>query len=81
MVRAGRSRLARLAVVGIAAVVALSVGGCYERVIRAKGMGADRYSVQEPYSENTLLDNAIMGPPTQPGKKRIKTSRWDPAPR
>lgn len=67
-------------VAGVSAMAAAS-GGCYERVISARGMGADRYTVQKPYAENTLVDNAIMGPPTQPGRKRIKRSRWDPAPR
>ncbi len=50
------------------------LGGCYERVIRAKGLGAEGMHVQKPYSSNTALDNALMGSPEDPGStRRIKS--------
>lgn len=48
---------------GLAAVlvsVALA-GGCYERVVSARGMGADQYRVSEPYQENSKLDDWVFG--------------------
>lgn len=56
------------------------LGGCYERVIKAHGLGADHLAVQKPYASNTALDNALMGPPPDPsGRKKIKAAHWEPA--
>ncbi len=42
-------------------VVAMS--GCYERVVKAKGLGADSVTVHDPYQENSKLDNWLFGKP------------------
>lgn len=53
--------LARLgAVAGMACVVS-AAGGCYERVTRATGFGADQYTVSEPYQRNSAVDDWIFG--------------------
>lgn len=53
------------------------ISGCYERVIKAKGFGADQMSVQKPYASDTVLDNALMGPiPDDTSQRRIKGGGW-----
>lgn len=48
--------------VGAAATVAvLGLGGCYERVVAARGLGADQYTISEPYQENSKVDDWIFG--------------------
>jgi hypothetical protein len=37
------------------------LGGCYERVVGARGLGADQYKVSEPYQENSKIDDWIFG--------------------
>lgn len=58
-------------------VLAAAVGvlaGCYERVIRAKGIGAEGMNVQKPYASSTAVENALMGSPQDPGStRRIKS--------
>ena len=43
------------------AVAMVALPGCYERVTRAKGFGADGVAVSEPYQETSKLDNWIFG--------------------
>lgn len=46
---------------GLVAVAAASIamlGGCYERTVSAKGLGARNTVVQEGYRSNTALDRA-----------------------
>ncbi len=55
-------------VVCIAFVGALT--GCYERVVNARGLGADQYSVSEPYQESdSRIDKWLFGP-TPSAKQR-----------
>jgi len=55
MVAAGRC----LAIVAVLAACGLT--GCYERVTRASGFGADQYQVSEPYQRNSAVDDWIFG--------------------
>ncbi len=48
-----------LAVLGFGLCAALC--GCYERVVNAKGLGAEQYEVSQPYQENSKLDDWIFG--------------------
>ncbi len=49
------------AIGGAAAVVALAAGGCYTRVVGARGPGADQYNISEPYQQDTRLDRWFYG--------------------
>ena len=53
--------LAWSAAVAVAAVGVAGLGGCYERVTRATGFGADQYTVTEPYQRNSAVDDWIFG--------------------
>jgi len=35
--------------------------GCYRRVVDARGPGADRYNVEEPYQQDSRLDAWFYG--------------------
>ena len=37
------------------------LAGCYERVVSARGIGSDRYSVQPSQRSNTAADRALDG--------------------
>lgn len=37
--------------------------GCYERVVRAEGLGAQGIAVQKPYRSETALDRAVFPEP------------------
>jgi len=39
----------------------ICLGGCYERVVGARGLGADQYTVSEPYQENSKVDDWLFG--------------------
>ena len=43
-----RTRLGSLVLTGVAAVLLVSAGGCYQRVVRAEGLGARGVDVYEP---------------------------------
>ena len=64
-----RNRLPRLVAVLVLAGLGAAATGCYERVIRAEGIGADRVDTYEPNSkdEPDLLDDLMWG--KQPRKK------------
>ena len=48
--------------VGLVAAMCFCVlPGCYERVTRATGFGADQYTVSEPYQRNSAVDDWIFG--------------------
>lgn len=55
--------LLSLAAAVTAAGMSAGLGGCYQRVVRAKGLGADQYSVSEPYQESGKLDEWLFGSP------------------
>lgn len=42
-------------------VACLSAGGCYKRVVAARGLGAGAYDVSEPYQENSKVDDWVFG--------------------
>ena len=58
-----RHRLPRLVTLLVLAGFAAAATGCYEHVIRAEGIGADRIDTYEPNSkgEPDVLDNIIWG--------------------
>lgn len=39
----------------------LTLQGCYERTVGARGLGASNVQLQEPYQENSKLDDWILG--------------------
>ncbi|MBL8757258.1 MAG: hypothetical protein JNK35_02370 [Phycisphaerae bacterium] len=45
----------------VAAAALLPAAGCYERVVGARGLGAERIETQEPYQESGQLDRWIFG--------------------
>ena len=62
--------------IGLAAgiVIVGSLGGCYTRVVSARGFGADQYEVSEPYQENSKLDNWVFGErPQRANHSRLKS--------
>jgi hypothetical protein len=59
--------------VGVLAACAISTAGCYERVIGAKGLGAENYNVSEPYQESGKLDEWIFGSPGPSGRPVSKS--------
>lgn len=66
------SRLA-IASLAVAVVGVLILGGCYQRVVRAKGFGADQVTVSEPYQESGKLDEWIFGSPNPANRKPNNT--------
>lgn len=44
------------------------MGGCYERVISARGFGADQYNVSESYQSSSAIDDWVFG--KQPRAKK-----------
>lgn len=60
---AGRSTslAVRIGLLAMLAAGASTLGGCYERVVGARGLGADQYRVSEPYQENSKLDDWVFG--------------------
>ncbi len=64
-----RKRLPRLVTVLVLAGLGAAATGCYEHVIRAEGIGADRVDTYEPNSkgEPDVLDDIMWG--SQPKKK------------
>lgn len=60
--------LASLALLGVVTVTP----GCYERVIRATGPGADRTSVEQPYQQNYEMDEWLFGSKVNDPPKRMK---------
>jgi len=68
-IKSMRNRLSRLVTVVVLAGFCAAVTGCYERVIRAEGIGAKRVDTYEPNSkgEPDLLDDLMWG--KKPPKK------------
>jgi hypothetical protein len=46
---------------GVALLACAAMSGCYEKIVGARGPGADQYSVSERYQESSTLDNWIWG--------------------
>lgn len=57
------------------------VGGCYERVVRAEGLGAQGIAVQKPYRSETSLDKAVDSGFGTPSSSSTSTPRAPTAPR
>jgi hypothetical protein len=53
---------------------ALFSQGCYERVVRTRGFGADQYNVAEPYQENSKMDDWIFGQRPTKNNSRLGNS-------
>lgn len=58
-------RAGRVAVAATLAAMTIGLGGCYQRVTRATGFGADQYQVAEPYQESGRIDDWFWGKPPQ----------------
>ena len=58
----GRGRQTAIGV-GLLALMACAclLPGCYKRVVRAKGLGADTVAVSEPYQESSKIDDWMFG--------------------
>ena len=52
---------AQLSIGVLAGLCVCSMTGCYERVTRASGFGADQYQVSEPYQRNSAVDDWLFG--------------------
>lgn len=62
-------------------VAAVSLGGCYERVVSANGIGASSADVQGGYRSNTAADRALDSVISKP-KPASRSQRWvDPGSR
>lgn len=68
-----KTRLALVATLSTVSVLAiLPAAGCYTRVVKAKGFGADQYQVSEPYQENSQLDDWVFGERPVTNNSRLK---------
>lgn len=56
----------------------LPLQGCYQRVTRATGFGADQYTVSEPYQRNSKIDDWVFG---REENRSSSGSRIPPTPR
>jgi len=54
-----RSIYLRLALLAPLALTCLTLGGCYQRVVKAHGYNAGSYEVYEPSESDTALDRAF----------------------
>lgn len=63
-----RRNLTLLMAVILTAAATAQLGGCYRRVVGAKGLGASNMEVNGPYQENSKLDDWIFG------ERQTKTS-------
>lgn len=62
MRNASKIRRMALNIGPLAGLLAIASGaGCYERVVRAEGLGAQGVAVQKPYRSETPLDKAFDG--------------------
>lgn len=64
-----KTRLVGLCLLGLGCMLVGASGGCYERTVSAKGLGADQYQISEPYQSNNKLDDWLFGP-QQPKKSK-----------
>lgn len=80
MQKARKAPTFALHAVCLAALATSVIGltGCYERVVRAKGLGADRYNVSEPYQESGQVDEWLFGSPG-PKNSRPNNTKLPPS--
>ncbi len=57
-------------VFGTIALAALCLTGCEERVLSAKGLGSNKYSVSEPIYDPPEWERALMGDPPKGTRER-----------
>jgi len=78
------SRAARLALALGAFTAIVLATGCYERTVSARGLGADRYTVEPGYRSDTALDRwydgigtsrPARGPQTPTGYSKYKAGQ------
>jgi hypothetical protein len=73
--RAARDRVRQAIVLGILGAIAAAavggLGGCYRRVIGAKGIGADQYEISEPYQKDTRVDRWFYGSESRRGGSKL----------
>lgn len=62
----------RLIMAGLC-LLSVSIPGCYERVVEARGIGTDGVAVQKPYRSDTALDRAVF-PETRSSDKGFSSS-------
>lgn len=62
-------------------VLAIGSAGCYERVVRAEGLGAQGIAVQKPYRSETPLDKAVDNSFGTPSSGSVSTPKAPTAPR
>ncbi|MBX3388456.1 MAG: hypothetical protein KF691_03260 [Phycisphaeraceae bacterium] len=55
-----RKTLVRVMVAFTCGALVGGLAGCYERVVRAEGLGAQGVAVQKPYRSETALDKAFF---------------------
>ena len=53
--------LAGLAALALLLALGAAQQGCYHRVVGARGLGASNYDINEPYQENSKLDDWVFG--------------------
>lgn len=58
----------------VVAASVLCLGGCYQRTVSARGIGAASHEVSEPYQESGQLDDWIFGP-TNDSKQQTPMNR------
>lgn len=67
--------MVRTIVKGAAAAAVLVVigasAGCYSHVVGARGVGADTVQIEEPYQQDTKLDEMVYGPRPSKGRSLI----------
>ncbi|MBC7770876.1 MAG: hypothetical protein H7210_00140 [Pyrinomonadaceae bacterium] len=68
------ARALPVCVCALAAAAVLSLGGCYQRTVGARGIGAASHEVSEPYQETGQLDDWIFGP-TNENRQQTPMSR------
>lgn len=56
-------------------VTGMTMPGCYSRVVGAKGLGADQVQVEEPYQQDTQIDEFVYGPGTPRNGSKLKESK------
>jgi hypothetical protein len=75
-------RTVRIVIVPVA-LSGLMLAGCYEKVISARGFGADHYDVAAPDSPSTgpvgkdwIKSTSQVQPHTTPGDPTVRRSGW-----
>lgn len=63
--------MVRIGVSVCALGMAMAASGCYTKITRAEGFGADRISTEEPNRRQGPVDKLIFGE-DQPGKTNIR---------